>query len=116
MKPEGEMMSERMTHDTEAVRRGTDRTQQVQGLLDLAGELQGLLLPVKPAAVARRRLHDELVAEARRRYPGRGARLFQQYRRMILIVAAAIGSLASIVGVIVAVTQRNRHARSTHAA
>ncbi len=109
-------MSERMIRKTESVRRGTDRTQQVQGLLDLAGELQGFLVPVRPADVARRRLHDELVTEARRRYPGRVARLFQQYRRVILIAAAAIGSLASIAGVIVAVTQRNRHTRSTQAA
>jgi len=109
-------MSERMTREAESVRRGTVRTQQVQGLLDLAGELQGLLVPVRPSSVARLRLHDELVAEARRRHPGRAARLFQQYRRVILIVAAAIGSLASIAGVIVAVTQRNRHARITRAA
>ena len=109
-------MNERAIGHNPPVRRGTGRAHQVQGLLDLANELQGLLVPVQPTPAARRRVHDDLMAEAHKRLPGRGARLFQQYRTVILIAAAALGSLASIAGVVVAIVQRNRNARSTHAA
>jgi hypothetical protein len=98
------------------VQRGTVRTQQIQGLLDLASQLQGILVPVQPAAGFRKRLHDDLAAEAGRRTMSRAARLFQQYRKAILIGAAAAGSLASIAGVIVAVILRSKHARSIHIA
>jgi hypothetical protein len=109
-------MGERATRRARPVQGGTGQTEQIQGLLDLATQIQGILVPVQPTAGFRARLHRDLVAEAGRRYPGRAARLFHQYRKAILIGAAAVGSLASVAGVIIAVIQRQKHARSTHAA
>ena len=115
---------------------GSRRTRhdQVQGLLDLAEQLQGVLVPVEPDANFRRRLHGELILEAQRRPPYQrtilayhtgtvqrgeaepGANLFQQHRKGILIGAAAVGSVASVVGVIIAFVLRHRQGRATHIA
>lgn len=99
-----------------SVDRGLSQEERAEALVSLAGELQRLLVPVRPSAAVRERVRRELAAEAGRPYPRRAAPLFQQYRRVILIAAAAVGSLASIAGVILAIVQRNKHARSTHAA
>ena len=92
------------------------RHQQVQALLDLAEELQGVLVPVEPDARFRQRLRSELSSAAQRRRVGATPGLFRQHRRGILIGAAAVGSVASIVGVVVAFVLRYRHSRVTHAA
>ncbi len=92
------------------------RNDQVQGLLDLARQLQGILVPVKPDVDFRRRLHGELILEAQRRQAERPLSLFQQHRKGILIGAAAIGSVASVAGVIIAFVLRHRHGRATHIA
>lgn len=92
------------------------RNAQVQGLLDLAEELQGILTPVEPSTNFRRRLHGELLLEAQRRHMELTPSLFQQHRKGILIGAAAVGSVASVVGVIVAFVLRLRHGRATHTA
>ena len=110
------MNGETTLQRTEPVRCGAARTEQIQGLLDLAGQLQGILVPVQPGAAYRQKLHRDLVSEAGRRHPGRAARLFQHYRKAILIGAAAVGSLASVAGVIIAVILRQKHTRSTNLA
>ena len=92
------------------------RNEQVQGLLDLAEQLQGILVPVEPDSNFRRRLHGELLLEAQRRQATPDTNLFQQHRKGILIGAAAVGSLASVVGVIVAFVLRYRHGRAPHVA
>lgn len=92
------------------------RNYRVQGLLDLAEQLHGILVPVKPDAHFRRRLHGELILEAQRRQAEPPSSLFQQHRKGILIGAAAVGSLASVVGVIIAFVLRHRHGRATHIA
>jgi hypothetical protein len=92
---------------------GLTRNDQVRGLLDLAEQLQGILVPVEPDASFRRRLHGDLILEAQRRQAEPHGSLFQQHRRGILIGAAAVGSLASIIGVIVAFVLRYRHSRVT---
>jgi hypothetical protein len=92
------------------------RSDQVQGLLDLAAQLQGILVPVEPDSNFRRRLHGELILEAQRHQPAPDTSLFQQHRKGILIGAAAVGSLASVVGVIVAFVLRYRHGRAPHIA
>jgi len=94
---------------------GRVRNQQVQGLLDLAEQLQGILVPVAPDANYRRRLHGELVLEAQRRELEPEPSVFQQHRRGILIGAAALGSAASVVGVIIAFLLRRRGG-ATHVA
>jgi hypothetical protein len=95
---------------------GVGRNDQVQGLLDLATQLHGILVPVAADTNFRRRLHGELVLEAQRRQTEPQGSLFQQHRKGILIGAAAVGSLASVIGVIVAFVLRYRHGRATHIA
>jgi hypothetical protein len=92
------------------------RNDQVQGLLDLAEQLQGILVRVQPDVNFQRRLHGELLLEALRRQAEPHGSLFQQHRRGILIGAAAVGSLASVIGVIIAFVLRHRHSRATHIA
>ena len=92
------------------------RNDRVQGLLDLAEQLQGILIPVEPNAHFRRRLHGELLLEAQQRQLEPEVSLLQQHRKGILIGAAAIGSVASVVGVAVAFVWRHRHSRVTHIA
>jgi hypothetical protein len=92
------------------------RKEQVDSLLELAEQLQGILIPVAPGADYRRRLHGELVLEAQRRRVQPAPSLFQQHRKGILIGAATVGSVASVVGVAVAFLFRLRHGRVTHTA
>ena len=92
------------------------RNEQVQGLLDLAEHLNAILVPVAPDAHFRRRLHGELLLEAQRRTAVPEMGLFRQHRRGILIGAAAVGSVVSVVGVAVAFVLRNRHRGATHIA
>ena len=84
------------------------RHEQVQGLLDLAGELQAILVPVEPNADYRRRLHGELVLRAQQRQAEPNQSMSQQRRKGFLIGAAAVGSLASIAGVVIAYMVRHR--------
>ncbi len=92
------------------------RHDQVEGLLTLAEELQGILVPVKPDASFRRQLHSGLVREARCRQAEPEPSLFRQHRRGILIGAAAVGSVASVAGVVLAFILRYRHSRASHMA
>jgi hypothetical protein len=97
-------------------KRRLTRNDQVQALLDLAEQLQGVLVPVEPRANFRRRLQGELILEAQHRQAEPEPNMFQQHRKGILIGAAAIGSVASVVGVIVAFVWRLRHGRAAHTA
>lgn len=92
------------------------RKEQADSLLELAEQLQGILIPVAPSADFRRRLHGELLLESQRRRVELAPSLFQQHRKGILIGAAAVGSVASVVGVAVAFLFRLRHGRATHTA
>lgn len=96
--------------------RRAPRHDQIQGLLDLAEQLQGILVPVEPDANFRRRLHGDLILEAQRRGPEPDISLFQQHRKGILIGAAAITSVASVAGVVIAFVLRWRHGKATHIA
>jgi hypothetical protein len=103
-------------HADGATSSGRIRNQQVQGLLDLAEHLQAILVPVAPNANYRRRLHGDLILEAQRRESEPEPSLFHQHRRGILIGAAALGSAASVVGVIIAFLLRHRRGGATHVA
>ena len=92
-----------------------ERSVQAQGLLDLAEQLQGILLPVQPAPGFRRRLRGDLILEVQRRKAIPAPASPRQHRKGLLI-GAAIGSVASVVGVIVAFVLRSRHGRATHPA
>ncbi len=96
--------------------RRLSRGDQVQGLLDLADQLQGILVPMEPNAHFRRRLHGDLILEAQRRELEPQVSLLQQHRKGILIGAAAVGSVASVVGVVVAFVWRLRHSKMTRIA
>lgn len=92
------------------------RNVQVQGLLNLAENLHGLLKPVEPDPDFRRRLHGELILAAQQRQETAATTLFQRHRKGILLGAAAAGSAASIAGVVLALVWRHRQGRATHAA
>jgi len=91
------------------------RNDQVGALLDLAEQLQAFLAPVEPGANFRRGLQGELLLEAQRRQDQPAPNLFQQHRKGILIGAAALGSVASVMGVVIAFVL-HRHGRATHGA
>ena len=92
------------------------RHDRVQGLLDLAEEVQGILAPVEPNVHFRRRLHGDLVLEAQRRQTERETNPLVQHRKGILIGAAAVGSVASVAGLAIAFVLRQRHKGATHIA
>ena len=89
------------------------RHDRVQGLLDLAEQVQGILVPVEPNLHFRRRLHGDLVLEAQRRQAERAANPLIQHRKGILIGAAAVGSVASVAGLAIALVLRHRHKGAT---
>jgi len=62
---------------------------------------------VKPDANYRRRLHGDLILKAQGREDLPSPSLFRQHRKGILI-GAALGSAASVVGVVIAVFLRRR--------
>jgi hypothetical protein len=95
---------------------GFSRHARVQGLLDLAEQVQGLLVPVEPNSNYRRRLHGDLVLEAQRRQAERETNPLVQHRKGILIGAAAVGSVASVAGLVIAFVLRHRHKGATHIA
>ena len=110
------------THAGELVNPGAKRSPrygrhaQIQGLLDLAEQVQGVLVPVEPKADFRRRLHGDLLLQAQRRQPVQEASPLVQYRKGILIGAAAVGSVASVAGLVIAVVLRHRHRGATRIA
>lgn len=92
------------------------RNEQIKGLLDLAEKLQAILVPVAPDSHYRRRLHGELILRAQDRQEVGEDSTFQQHRRGILIGAAALGSVASVLGVAIAFVLAWRHGRAGHIA
>ncbi len=92
------------------------QNERVQGLLDLAEQLQGILVPVEPNADFQRRLHGDLILEAQRCQADSAPSLLYQHRKGIIIGAAAVGSVASVVGVAIAFVLRHRQGRATRIA
>jgi hypothetical protein len=88
----------------------------VQSLLDLAEEIQGILVPVQPNADYRRRLHGDLILKAQYRETEPEVVWLEQHRKGILIGAAAVGSVASVLGVVVAFWLYIRHGRAANTA
>ena len=95
---------------------GLSRHDRVQGLLDLAEQVSGLLVPVEPDGDFRRRLHGDLVLEAQRRQKKQEVSPLVQHRKGILIGAAAVGSVASVAGLVIAFVLRQRHKGATRIA
>jgi hypothetical protein len=91
------------------------RHDRVGGLLALADHLSAILVPVQPDRDFRRRLHGDLILKAQCRTVEPQTSLFQQHRKGILI-GAALGSVASVVGLVLAFVLRQRHQRAGQAA
>jgi hypothetical protein len=108
--------AERMVRPDSWGSQGLTRNHQVQGLLELAEQLQGILVPVKPDSDFRRRLHGDLILRAQCLLAEPAPSLLQQHRKGIIIGAAAVGSVASVVGVVVAFVLRYRQGRATRIA
>ncbi len=98
---------------------------RVPNLPDLVEQLEKTLVPIPPDPVFRQRLHEHLVREAWSYQTGCSEAsprvgledgLFRRHRKGILIGAAAVGSVASVVGVAVACVLRYRHSKATHIA
>ena len=89
---------------------------QEEEVRTLADELCEVLVPVVADASFRRRLHGDLLLEAQRCVSEQQMSVFQQHRTGILVGAAAIGSIASLAGVIVALVLRNRDDDATEVA
>jgi len=81
-------------------------------LLDLAEQIRLVLVPVEADAHYRRRLKGELLLAAQHRPQRSESSPLPRHRTVLLIAAAALGSLASVVGVIIAVVVRSRHSRT----
>jgi len=75
----------------------------LQPLMEVAGRLKRVMVPVEPSTVFVRSLGRELVEAARRQQ-----KVTRRLRRGLLIGAAALGSLASVVGVVALVLHRRR--------
>jgi hypothetical protein len=88
-------------------------TATAQQLLDLAEQLRQVLVPVEADANYRRRLKGELILAAQQRLRRSESKSLPQDRTLILIAAAAVGSVASVLGLIIAVVVRNRHSRAS---
>jgi len=85
------------------------RHEQVHALLTLADHLHAILAPVQPDPHFRRRLHGELILTAQNRAAVPEVGLLQQHRRGIVVGAAlGLGSLASVIGVVIAILLRRR--------
>jgi len=97
------------------VGRGSAPTGTVKDLW-LADQIREVLVPVQASANYRRRLRGELLLAAQGRPVKSRLSLFRQHRKGILIGAAAVGSVASAVGVIVAFIVRYRHGAKSHTA
>jgi hypothetical protein len=94
---------------------GLSREDRVWGLLELAGHLHSLLVPVKPDTDFRRRLHGELILEAQACDLAPAGGLLRQHRKGIL-VGALLGSIASVAGLAIALFLRQRHGGGGHTA
>jgi hypothetical protein len=94
---------------------GLSREERVWGLLELAGHLHGLLVPVKPDTDFRRRLHGELILEAQARHLEPAMGRLGQHRKGILL-GALVGSIASVAGLAIALFLRHRHGGGGHTA
>lgn len=83
--------------------------ERVHTLLALADHLHAILAPVEPDPNFRRRLHGELILKAQTREEMPEVGFTQQHRRGLLIGAAlGLGSIASVLGLAIAVMLRRR--------
>jgi hypothetical protein len=75
-----------------------DYQERLKPLLETAERIKGVLKPVEPAPAFCQSLHEALLAAGRRRLTEGVPQLARSHRKQILIGAAALGSVVSVVG------------------
>ena len=107
------------TWDEDQMKRLPTHQVELEPLLGIAERLNEALKPVTPAPAFKTRLRQELLAEAERHAEERGIvkRVpFLRRKEVVIGVAAAIGSVLSVAGIVVALLWRQRSvARAPHA-
>ncbi len=107
------------TWDEDQMKRLPTHQVELEPLLGIAERLNEALKPVTPAAAFKTRLRQELLADAARRAEERGIVKqvpFLRRKEVVIGVAAAVGSVLSVAGIVVALLWRQRSvARAPHA-
>jgi hypothetical protein len=107
------------TWDEDQMKRLPTHQDELAPLLGIAERLNETLKPVPPAPAFKTRLRQELLASAARRAEERGIAKrvpFLRRKEVVIGVAAAIGSVLSVAGIVVALLWRQRSvARAPHA-
>jgi hypothetical protein len=107
------------TWDEYQMKRLPTHQDELAPLLGIAERLNETLKPVTPAPAFKTSLRQELLASAARRAEERGIAKrvpFLRRKEVVIGVAAAIGSVLSVAGILVALLWRQRSiARAPHA-
>ncbi len=77
-----------------------DYQEELKPLLETAEKVKQVLEPVEPAPAFCQSLHEDLLAAGRRRLAEGVPQLARSSRKQVLIGAAALGSVVSVVGAI----------------
>ena len=77
-----------------------DYQEELKPLLETAEKVKQVLEPVEPASAFCQSLHEDLLAAGRRRLAEGVPQLARSSRKQVLIGAAALGSVVSVVGAI----------------
>ena len=107
------------TWDEDQMKRLPARQVELAPLLQIAERLNRALKPVTPASAFKTRLRQELLATAARRAEERGIEKqvpFLRRKEVVIGVAAVIGSVLSVAGIVAALLWRQRSmTRAPHA-
>ncbi len=107
------------TWDEDHMKRLPTHQVEVEPLLGIAERLNEALKPITPAPAFKARLRQELLASAASRAEERGivkSIPFLRRKEVVIGVAAAIGAVLSVAGIVVALLWRQRSmARAPHA-
>ncbi len=107
------------TWDEDQMKRLPTHQVELEPLLGIAERLNETLKPVTPAPAFKNRLRQELLAVAARRAGERGIEKripFLRRKEVVIGVAAVIGSVLSVAGIVAALLWRQRSvARAPHA-
>ena len=107
------------TGDEDHMKRLTTHQVELAPLLQIAERLNKTLKPVTPAPAFKTRLRQELLATAARRAEERGIEKqvpFLRRKEVVIGVAAVIGSVLSVAGIVAALLWRQRSmTRAPHA-
>jgi hypothetical protein len=106
------------TWDEDQMKRLPAHQIELTPLLQIAERLNKTLKPVTPAPAFKTRLRQELLATAARRAEERGIEKqvpFLRRKEVVIGVAAVIGSVLSVAGIVAALLWRQRSVARPHA-